>query len=71
MSPYRFHVGEVVTWNSEAGYVTGRIQAIHTKPFLVNGYQHHASISDPQYEIVSLKTGHVAYHKESALEENS
>ncbi|CAI9121290.1 hypervirulence associated TUDOR domain-containing protein [Brytella acorum] len=62
-----FEIGDIVSWNSEAGYVTGRIQAIHTTPFMVNGYQHHATSANPQYEIESLKTGHVAFHKGAAL----
>ncbi|WP_245948698.1 hypervirulence associated TUDOR domain-containing protein [Gluconacetobacter liquefaciens] len=40
---------------------------MHTAPFLVNGYQHHATSQEPQYEIESLKTGHIAFHKGAAL----
>ncbi|KXV62523.1 hypervirulence associated TUDOR domain-containing protein [Acetobacter orleanensis] len=67
MQSQSFEIGDVVTWNSEAGYVSGRIRAIHTTPFDVNGYQHHATAQEPQYEIESLKTGHVAFHKGGAL----
>ncbi|KDU97244.1 DUF2945 domain-containing protein [Acetobacter lovaniensis] len=67
MTSQPFHIGEIVSWNSEAGYVTGRIRALHISPFLVNGYQHHATAENPQYEIESLKTGHIAYHKGEAL----
>ncbi|MFW8423727.1 DUF2945 domain-containing protein, partial [Klebsiella pneumoniae] len=31
------------------------------------GYTHHASAEEPQYEIQSDKTDHVALHKGSAL----
>jgi hypothetical protein len=31
------------------------------------GYVHHASADDPQYEITSDKTDHVALHKSRAL----
>jgi hypothetical protein len=31
------------------------------------GYVHHASVTDPQYEIKSDKTDHVAMHKGRAL----
>ena len=31
------------------------------------GYTHHASKDDPQYEIKSDKTDHIAMHKGSAL----
>ena len=54
-------------WNSEAGYVSGRIVRIHTKDTDYKGYTHHATADDPQYEIKSDKTDHVAMHKESAL----
>ncbi|WP_156475079.1 DUF2945 domain-containing protein, partial [Acetobacter malorum] len=43
MSSQTFRIGDIVSWNSEAGYVTGKITKIHTSPFLVNGYHHHAS----------------------------
>ncbi|MBO1325117.1 DUF2945 domain-containing protein [Acetobacter sp. TBRC 12305] len=62
-----FHVGERVWWNSEAGRVGGTIIAVHTQDFPVNGYTHHASAQDPQYEIRSLKTDHIAFHKGAAL----
>ncbi|WP_121990574.1 HVA1 family protein [Nitrospira lenta] len=62
-----FTIGDRVTWNSEAGWVTGTIIAIHTKDFPYKGYVHHASPDDPQYEIQSDKTDHIAAHKGSAL----
>ncbi|MFT8550301.1 hypervirulence associated TUDOR domain-containing protein [Acetobacter okinawensis] len=62
-----FKIGDIVSWNSEAGYVSGRICGVHTAPFMVNGYQHHATPTNPQYEIVSLKSTHIAFHKGSAL----
>ncbi|MBS0581647.1 MAG: DUF2945 domain-containing protein [Proteobacteria bacterium] len=63
----RFEVGDHVTWNSEAGHVSGRIIKIHTHDVDYKGYVHHASVDDPQYEIKSDKTDHIALHKESAL----
>lgn len=62
-----FKVGDHVSWNSEAGRVSGRIVRIHRKDFTLNGYTRHASADDPQYEIESDRTDHVAYHKGSAL----
>lgn len=62
-----FKVGDHVSWNSEAGRVTGTIIAIHTSDFNYKGYIHHASESGPQYEIKSDKTDHVAAHKGGAL----
>ena len=63
----RFVMGAHVTWNSEAGWVKGRIVAIHEQDFLVHGYTHHASPEDPQYAIQSDTSRHVAYHKGTAL----
>jgi hypothetical protein len=62
-----FKVGDHVTWNSEAGHVSGRIVKVHTKNVNYKGYIHHASLSDPQYEIKSDRTDHVALHKGTAL----
>ena len=62
-----FNVGDHVGWNSEAGAVSGRIVAIHTRDTDFKGYTHHATDDDPQYEIHSDKTDHVALHKGSAL----
>ena len=63
----KFDVGDHVSWNSEAGRVSGTIIRVHTSDFEVNGYTHHASADAPQYEIKSSKTAHIAYHKHSAL----
>lgn len=63
----RFQVGDHVTWNSEAGRVSGTIIVVHTRDFDFKGYTHHASRDDPQYEIRSDKTDHIAMHKGSAL----
>jgi len=63
----KFHVGDHVTWNSEAGWVTGKIIAVHTSDVNYKGYIHHASANEPQYEIKSDKTDHIALHKGSAL----
>ena len=62
-----FRVGDHVSWNSEAGRVSGTIIAIHTTDFMYKGYVHHASKDVPQYEIKSDKTDHVAAHRGSAL----
>ena len=62
-----FKIGDHVTWNSEAGHVSGRIVKVHTKNVNHKGYVHHASKDDPQYEIKSDKTDHIALHKTTAL----
>lgn len=62
-----FKIGDHVKWNSEAGYVTGKIIKIHTADFNYKGYIHRCSPDDPQYEIKSDKSDHIAAHKGSAL----
>jgi DUF2945 family protein len=66
-----FRVGDHVTWNSEAGHVSGRIIKVHRNDFDYKGYTHHATKDDPQYEIKSDKTDHIAVHKGSALNKMS
>ena len=63
----KFKVGDHVTWNSEAGHVGGRIIKVHARDTEFKGYTHHATPADPQYEIKSDKTDHVAIHKGGAL----
>ena len=63
----KFKVGDHVAWNSEAGHVSGKIIRVHTKDSDYKGYTHHASPDEPQYEIASDKTDHIALHKGTAL----
>jgi hypothetical protein len=60
-------VRDHVTWNSEAGHVSGTLIKVHTNNVNYKGYTHHASKDEPQYEIQSNKTDHIAMHKGSAL----
>jgi hypothetical protein len=62
-----FKVGDHVSWNSEAGRVSGHVVRVHTRNVNCKGYVHHASADDPQYEIKSDKTDHIALHKGRAL----
>jgi len=63
----RFKRGDHVSWNSEAGRVRGRIIRVITSDVQFKGYAVHASEAEPQYEIKSDKTDHVAVHKGAAL----
>ncbi len=63
----KFSKGDHVGWNSEAGQVSGVIIEIHTRDFDYKGHTHRASAGDPQYEIKSDKSDHIAAHKEGAL----
>jgi hypothetical protein len=67
MTRRRFERGDHVSWNSEAGRVTGRIVRVVTSEIQFKGYTVHASTDEPQYEIKSDKTDHIAMHKGSAL----
>ena len=68
---HKFKIGDHVTWNSEAGHVSGKIIKVHTRNIEYKGYTHHATVDDPQYEIKSDKTDHIAMHKETALKKIS
>jgi len=63
----KYSIGDHVSWNSEAGRVSGTIIRVHHADFDYKGHRHRASRDDPQYEIKSDKTDHVAAHKEAAL----
>ena len=62
-----YKVGDHVSWNSEAGRVSGTITKVHKQEFQWKGHTRHASADEPQYEIKSDKTDHVAVHKGGAL----
>ncbi|AIY00004.1 hypothetical protein ART_0405 [Arthrobacter sp. PAMC 25486] len=64
---HEFSVGDHVRWNSEAGYVEGKITKVHTSDVDYKGHMRRCSTEEPQYEIKSDKTEHVAMHKGSAL----
>lgn len=63
----QFSVGDHVRWNSEAGFVEGVIIAKHTKDVEYKGHIRRCSEDDPQYEIKSDKTDHIAMHKPDVL----
>ncbi|KAF1715212.1 hypothetical protein CSC74_14190 [Pseudoxanthomonas yeongjuensis] len=65
--PSEFKVGDHVGWNSEAGHVSGTIIKVHVRDFDYKGHMHRASAEDPQYEIKSDKTDHVAAHRGAVL----
>ena len=67
MAEKEFKVGDHVSWNSEAGRVSGHITRVVTSEIQFKGYTVHASEDEPQYEIKSDRTDHIAMHKGSAL----
>lgn len=63
----RLAVGDHVRWNSEAGQILGTVTQVHTEDVEFKGRMRRCSPDDPQYEVESDKTGHLAMHKGSAL----
>lgn len=63
----QFAVGDHVRWNSEAGHVEGVIIRKHTQKVEYKGHTRHATEEEPQYEIKSDRTDHIAMHKGGAL----
>ena len=58
-----FKTGDHVSWNSEAGRVSGIIRKTISAPIEFKGYTVRASREEPQYVIESDKTDHLAVHK--------
>ena len=65
---HAFKVGDHVRWNSDVGHVVGKVIKVHTQDVEFMGRHRPASPDAPQYEVKSDKTGHLAMHKEEALE---
>ncbi|MFA5493234.1 MAG: DUF2945 domain-containing protein [Porticoccaceae bacterium] len=63
----KFKVNDHVSWNSEAGRVSGTIIKVHTSDTTYKGHPRRASKDEPQYEIKSDKSDHIAMHREEAL----
>lgn len=67
MAKRRFKRGDHVSWNSEAGRVRGTITRVISSQIKFKGYIVRASKDEPQYEIKSDKTDHIAMHKGASL----
>lgn len=63
-------IGDHVKWKFRYGEAYGIIIKIHTQDFIFMGRQRRASNEEPQYEVMSEKTGKTAVHKSSALKKN-
>lgn len=63
----KFKIDDHVSWNSEAGRVSGTIIRVHTSDTTYKGHPRRTSEDSPQYEIKSDKTDHIAMHREDAL----
>ncbi|KRG83377.1 DUF2945 domain-containing protein [Stenotrophomonas acidaminiphila] len=65
---HAFKVGDHVRWNSEAGHVTGHVIRVHIRDTPYKGHVRRCSENDPQYEIRSDRSDHIAMHRGAALE---
>lgn len=63
-------IGDHVKWKFRYGETYGIIIKIHTQDFTFMGRQRRASNEEPQYEVMSEKTGKTAVHKSSALKKS-
>ena len=66
------HDEEPEDWRSRnvelgGGHVGGTIAKNHTEDIACKGRTHHASEDEPQHEIVSDRSDHIALHKAAAL----
>ena len=59
--------GDHLKWKFRYGETHGIITAVHTRDFIFMDRQRRASEENPQYEVMSEKTGKKAVHKASAL----
>ena len=62
-----FKAGDKVQWNSPQGTVHGTVKKKLTSPTEIKGHHVAASADNPEYLVVSDKTGAEAAHKASAL----
>lgn len=62
-----FKAGDKVRWESAQGTVHGTVKKKLTSPIEIKGHHVAASADNPEYLVVSDKTGAEAAHKPSAL----
>lgn len=66
--PKTFRIGDNVEWDSPQGKVRGKVKKKLTSRTKVKGHEVAASEEDPQYLVVSDRTGEEAAHKPEALD---
>lgn len=66
--PGQFKPGDAVQWHSSQGTIKGVVKQKLTEPIEIKGHHVAASPSNPEYLVVSDKTGQEAAHKPDALE---
>lgn len=63
----RLKKGDKVAWNTSQGTTHGKVEKRLTAPTDIKGHHVAASSDDPQYLVVSDKTGARAAHKPGSL----
>ena len=66
-----FKAGDKVQWHSSQGTIHGTIKKKLTSPTDIKGHHVAASPDNPEFLVVSDKTGAEAAHKASALKKSS
>ncbi len=59
--------GDDVTWNTSQGKTRGKVKAKLSRTRKIKGHTVKASPDEPQYLVVSDKTGQAAAHKADSL----
>lgn len=62
-----FKTGDQVEWNTSQGKTTGKVKKKLTKPTEIGEHEVAASPENPEYLVVSDKSGKEAAHKPGAL----
>jgi hypothetical protein len=62
--------GDKVTWKTSQGTTKGTVERKLTAPTKIKGHEVAASPDNPEYLVVSDKTGAKAAHKASALKKD-
>jgi hypothetical protein len=70
MTAESFKTGDKVQWQSSQGVVHGTIKKKLTAPTEIKGHHVAASPDNPEYLVVSDKTGAQAAHKPEALKKS-
>ncbi len=68
MADEKFKKGDKVAWKSHGQNVKGKVEEEITSDTNAAGRAVRASKDDPQYRVISAKTGADAVHKPGALE---
>lgn len=63
----QFKTDDKVEWNSAQGTITGTVKTKLTSPTDIKGHHVAASEDNPEYLVVSDKTGKEAAHKPESL----